>query len=138
MDQAVFHDILAPFYRQALTVNRGTDSTTVLERILADDFQSINGQEVKDKATLIKQVAVFWKLIPDLRWEPKDQVVEGPKAVVRAVATGTPVGSFMGIECDGSRSFCIDTTDIHEIQEGRIRRVWHLEDWATALRQLRG
>ena len=44
----------------------------------------------------------------------------------------------MGLEVDGSRSFRIDTIDIHALAGGRIQRVHHLEDWATAMRQLRG
>jgi len=131
--------IVAPFYRQALTVNTDSTPAAVLDRILAPDFQSINSQEVKDKATLINQVVFFWQLIPDLVWAPQDLVIgaDGRKVAVRAVATGTPKGKFMGLDCDGSRSFKIDTTDIHEIQNGQIIRVHHLEDWATALRQLK-
>jgi len=130
------HTVVAPFYKQALTVNTATTSTAVLEKILADDFQSINGQETKNKATLIKQVEHFWKLIPDLAWEPQDMVIGATKVAVRSVATGTPKGAFMGLELDGSRSFKIDTIDIHELASGRIVRVHHLEDWATAMRQL--
>lgn len=132
--------IVAPFYKQALTVNTETTSSAVLEKILADGFESVNSQGTKDKATLIAQVAGFWKLIPDLAWAPQDLVigVDGKKVVVRAVATGSPKGNFMGVGCDGSKSFKIDTTDIHEIENGQIVRVHHLEDWATAIKQLRG
>ena len=134
------HRIVSPFYRKALTVNTDSTPAAVLDRILAPDFQSINSQEVKDKVTLIKQVGFFWQLIPDLVWAPQDVVIgaDGKKVVVRAVATGTPKGNFMGLDCDGSRSFKIDTTDIHEVENGQIIRVHHLEDWATALRQLKG
>lgn len=128
--------IVAPFYKQALTVNTQVTSTAVLEKILADGFQSINSQETKSKAVLMKQVELFWKLIPDLKWEPQDIVVSGNKAVVRSIASGSPRGSFMGLELDGTRSFEIDTIDIHEIENGQIVRVHHLEDWATAIKQL--
>ncbi len=89
--------IVAPFCKQALTVNTETTSTAVLEKILADSFQSINSQEVKDKATLIKQVVFFWQLIPNLVWEPQDLVigVDGKKVVVRSVATGSPKGNVL-------------------------------------------
>ena len=102
------------------------------------NFQSVNSQGTKDKVTLIQQVAGFWKLIPDLAWVPQDLVigVDGKKVVVRAVATGSPKGSFMGMELDGSKSFTIDTTDIHEVENGQIVRVHHLEDWATGMKQL--
>lgn len=133
-----YQGILAPFYKQALTVNRETTAAAVLERVLADGFRSINGQEVKDKATLIRQLEFFWQLIPDLRWDPKDKVVEGNKAVIRSVASGSPNGDFMGLRLDGSKSFRIDTIDIHTIENGRIVEVYHLEDWTTAMRQLKG
>lgn len=45
--------------------------------------------------------------------------------------------NFMGMELDGSRSFKIDTTDIHDIESGQIVRVHHLEDWATGIKQLK-
>ena len=132
--------IIAPFYKQALTVNTATTPTAVLEEILAPGFRSINSQGTKDKATLMQQVAGFWKLIPNLVWEPKDLVigVDGKKVVVRAVATGSPKGNFMGMELDGSKSFKIDTTDIHEVENGKIVQVHHLEDWATGIKQLKG
>ncbi|MEH7829977.1 hypothetical protein [Gemmobacter denitrificans] len=44
----------------------------------------------------------------------------------------------MGLYCDGSWCFKIDMTDIHEVENGQIVRVHHLEDRATALRQLKG
>ena len=44
----------------------------------------------------------------------------------------------MGLPTDGTRSFKIDTIDIHELANGRVVRVYHLEDWATAMRQLSG
>lgn len=140
MTQDEVRSIIAPFYKQALTVNTQTTPAAVLETILADGFQSINSQGTKDKATLIQQVAGFWKLIPDLVWAPQDLVigVDGKKVVVRAVATGSPKGNFMGMALDGSKSFKIDTTDIHEIENGQIVRVHHLEDWATGVKQLKG
>ena len=108
----------------------------MLEKLLSDGFESINGQETKAKAALVKQVEFFWKLIPNLKWEPKDFLVDGNKVAVRSVASGSPKGSFMGLELDGTKSFKIDTTDIHEIENGQIVRVHHLEDWATAIKQL--
>jgi predicted ester cyclase len=134
------HAIVGAFYKQALTVNTATTPAAVLEFILANGFQSINSHETKDKATLIKQVSYFWQLIPNLVWEPVDVVAgdDGQKVVVRSVASGSPKGNFMGMELDGSKSFKIDTTDIHEIENGQIVRVHHLEDWATGMKQLRG
>jgi predicted ester cyclase len=128
--------IVVPLYTRALTVNRETTSTAVLRDLLADDFESIDSHERKTKAMLIGQVELFWKLIPDMTWEPQDVLVSGDRVVVRSVATGSPRGPFMGLRLDGSRSFRIDATDIHEVANGQIRRVHHLEGWAAALKQL--
>lgn len=130
--------LVAPFYRRALTVNRETSPTAVLEEILAPDFQSLSAQGSKSRDVLAAQIEGFWKLIPDLRWEPQELLLSGNKAVVRSVASGTPRGPFFGVETDGTRSFRIDTIDIHEVIDGRIARVHHVEDWASALKQLRG
>jgi predicted ester cyclase len=127
-----------PFYTKALTVNRETSSTAVLQQLLADDFQSVDSHERKNKETLIKQVEFFWKLIPNLKWEPQDVVVSGDKVVVRSVASGSPNGNFMGLALDGTKSFRIDTIDIHDVVRGQIARVYHLEGWAAALKQLGG
>lgn len=129
-------NIVVPFYTHALTVNTQTNSAAVLQKVLADGFQSINSQQVKGKAELIAQVEFFWKMIPDLKWEPQDIIVSGNKVVVRSIASGTPRGSFMGLAVDGSRSFRIDTIDIHELAGGQVIRVHHLEDWASAIKQL--
>ncbi len=43
----------------------------------------------------------------------------------------------MGLDLDGSKSFKIDTTDIDEIENGKIVQVHHLEDWAKGLKQLK-
>ncbi|MCI0345906.1 MAG: ester cyclase [Chloroflexi bacterium] len=129
---------VADFYRLALTVNLETEPGAALERCLAADFRSVNGQEIKDRATLARQLAFFWKLIPDLRWTPADVVSEGNRFVVRSVATGSPKGDFMGVACDGTKTFRIDTIDIHTVVDGKVAEVYHLEDWATAIRQLSG
>jgi predicted ester cyclase len=131
-------DTLIEFYTKVLTVNAETSVEEALERILADDFRSVNGQETKDKATLIRQVEFFWKLIQDLKWEPRERIVEDNKVVVHSAASGSPKGDFMGLTLDGGKSFKIDTIDIHTVENGQIKEIYHLEDWAPAIRQLKG
>ena len=128
---------LTAFYRKALTVNTETQPGAVLYRVLADDFMSVNSKGSKPKAALMAQVEGFWKLIPNLKWEPQEMVVSGAKHVVRSIATGNPVGEFMGLTLDGSRAFLIDTIDIHTLENGQIKSVYHLEDWATGIAQLK-
>jgi len=130
-------EALVAFYKNALTVNTETTPTTVLTEVLADDFISSGSVESKGKPALMGQVEHFWKLIPDLKWEPQDIIHEGNKFVVRSLVTGTPNGDFMGTPTDGSKSFRIMTIDIHQIENGKLTTVHHLEDWGTAMKQLK-
>ena len=62
---------------------------------------------------------------------------DGNRFVVRSRATGTPVGPMFGVDGQG-RGFDILAIDIHTVEDGKIVRSYHVEDWATALRQLSG
>ena len=64
-------------------------------------------------------------------------IQEGNKVVVRSRATGTPQGSFFGVDGQG-KSFDILTIDIHTFKNGKIVSSHHVEDWAAALQQLSG
>ena len=125
------------FYDRCLTVNGSTDVPAVMGGLLADGFQSINAGETKSKAQLIGQVQGFWKLIPNLKWEVQEMLQDGNKVVVRSLASGSPKGDFMGMSLDGSRSFKIMTIDIHTVENGQLTTVHHLEEWTTALKQLK-
>jgi len=131
-------DALISFYRKGLTVNTETTPAQILSSVLADNFVSYGTEESKGKAQLIGQLEFFWKLVPDLKWEPQDLIQDGNKFVVRSLATGTPKGDFMGLPTDGTKSFTMMTIDIHKIENGQIVEVHHLEDWGTAMKQLKG
>lgn len=130
--------ILENFYHKALTVNTETTPEAVLQPIFATDLISYGSVDSKTGNELIGMLGFFWKLIPDLKWEIQQIVAEGNQYVVRSKATGTPNGDFMGLPTDGSKSFEIMTIDIHTIENGMITKIYHIEDWATAMRQLKG
>lgn len=130
-------EIVLPFYTRCLSVNNTTDVKLVMSELLTDDFQSLNSSETKSKTQLIGQIQYFWKLIPDLKWEPQEILQDGNKIIVRSIATGTPNGDFMGLITNGSKSFRIMTIDIHTVDNGQIRLVHHIEEWATAMKQLK-
>jgi steroid delta-isomerase-like uncharacterized protein len=129
--------LVATFYNDCLTVNETTNTNEVLEKLLADDFQSINAKESKGKTQLIGQVAGFWKLMPDMKWEIKDMVQEGNQVVVRSEFSASPKGNFMGMDLDGSKTFKTMAMDMHTIENGQIKTVYHVEEWSTAIAQLK-
>ena len=131
-------NVVLPFYTKCLTVNLGTNVADEMDKILADDFQSLNTKETKDKAQLIGQIQFFWKLVPDLKWEPQEVLQESNKVVVRSLASGTPNGDFMGLATNGTKSFSMMSIDIHTVENGQIKTVHHIEEWGTAMAQLKG
>lgn len=62
---------------------------------------------------------------------------DGNRVIVRSIASGSPRGDFMGMSMDGSKSFKVMTIDIHTVEGSQVKQVYHLEDWATAIKQLK-
>ena len=133
-----FKELVRPLYTDGFSVKRNADPSVVMNRLLGDNFQSVGSLDTKGKDELIGQIQFFWRLVPDLKWEVQDMRQDGNMVIVRSIASGSPKGEFMGMTLDGSKSFKIMTIDIHSIENGKITQVYHLEDWATAIQQLKG
>lgn len=131
-------DLVKAFYTDCLTVNNHANAASVMGDLLAEDFQSINAKETKGKTVMIGQIQYFWKLIPDLKWVPQEILQDGNKIIVRSVFSGSPKGDFMGLTLDGTKSFSSMSIDIHTIENGQIKMVYHQEEWTTAIAQLKG
>jgi steroid delta-isomerase-like uncharacterized protein len=109
----------------------------LLEKILAPSWIDIpspptapHGPGVA-KATMAMLTSAF----PDFDIRVEDIIQEGNKVVVRSTITGTQRQAFAGLPATG-RSMKIQAVDIHEIENGKIVRTWHTEDWMTGLREL--
>lgn len=126
---------VAPFY-EMLNQPATKDLKALSEQTLSPDWKSYSSEtDFKGRDAFVAQAGGFGKLIPDLRWEIKDVMVDGNRIIVRSEASGTPVGPLFGVPPSG-KSFKIMTIDIHTIKEGKAIAAYHVEDWAGALRQL--
>lgn len=130
-------DVIMTFYNKALTVNSETRPTEALTPHFAEGYESSGSVESKNAEQLMGQLEFFWKIIPDLKWEPQQVINDGNVFVVRSIASGTPNGDFMGLPTDGTKSFKIMTIDIHTMRDGKIASTHHIEDWPTAMKQLK-
>ncbi len=130
-------EAIKAFYEKALTVNTETRPTQVLSPLFADGYKSSSSVDSKVPEQLMGQLEFFWKIIPDLTWTPQQIVNEGDVYVVRSIATGSPNGDFMGVPTDGSKSFKILTIDMHTMKDGKFVSTHHVEDWVTAMKQLK-
>ena len=126
---------VAPFY-EMLNQPATKDLKALSEQALSPDWKSYSSEtDFKGRDGFVAQVGGFGKLIPDLKWDIKDVLVDGNRIIVRSEASGTPVAPFFGVPPSG-KSFKIMTIDIHTIKDGKAITAHHVEDWASALRQL--
>lgn len=126
---------IAPFY-EMLNQPATKDVKALSEQALSPDWKSYSSEtEFKGRDGFVAQVGGFGKLIPDLKWDIKDVMVDGNRIIVRSEASGTPVVPFFGVPPSG-KSFKIMTIDIHTIKDGKAITAHHVEDWAGAIRQL--
>ncbi len=134
VDQA--RAVVAPFY-DSLNQPASKDVRALIEGIASPEWRSFAGEGVsKGRDEFIQQVMGFGKLIPDLSWDIKEVFVDGDRVIVRSEARGGPAGDFMGVPAAGKR-FAVMTIDIHTVAAGKLIRAHHVEDWASAIRQLK-
>jgi predicted ester cyclase len=135
VDQAV--EIVRPIYN-ALTAASPGDVRVHLESGTTKDWQNCGSTNACDgrEATVTRWSARIAKA-PDFRFEIRDVVTMGNRIVVRSEAQGTPVGELIGVAQSG-RTFRIMTIDIHEVEDGKVSRTYHVEDWSRAAWQLIG
>src|SRR5882672_3283245 len=131
--------IIAPWYSLFNIAGRG-DVKAIHEQVLAADYESCSGYlpgECWGRDTSIKVVSNFANTIPDMKFEIKEVLVAGDRAIVRGEVTGTPAGELFGVPHTG-KSFRMMAIDIQTIKDGKITKTFHMENWLSALRQLRG
>jgi hypothetical protein len=130
--------IIAPWYKLFNLPVQG-DMKTLQEEILTPDYQSCSGylpSECWGRDASIKIVGGFATSIPDLKFQIEEVLVAGDRVIVRGEITGTPAGALFGVPHTG-KSFRIMAVDIQTIHDGKISKTYHMENWLSALGQLR-
>jgi predicted ester cyclase len=130
--------IVESFYANVLSKTASPELEPNLERVLAPGWESIGDYSgaKKSREQFLGQLRGFGRLIPDLAWKVEELIESPDRIVARGRASGTPVGELFGVPPSGKR-FEIMSIDVHTVEGGQIVRTHHVEDWATALRQLR-
>jgi ketosteroid isomerase-like protein len=129
---------IAPWYSLFNLPIRG-DVKTLHEQVLTAEYESCGGYlptECWGRDASIKVVGNFANSIPDMKFEIKEVLVAGDRVIVRGEVSGTPAGDLFGVPHTG-KSFRIMAIDIQTIKDGKIARTYHLENWLSALGQLR-
>jgi len=130
--------VISPWYSVFNVATRG-DVKTIQEQVLTADYESCAGYlpgECWGRETSIKVVGNFAKSIPDMKFEIREVIVAGDRVIVRGEVTGTPAGELFSVPHTG-QSFKIMAIDIQTIKDGKIAKTYHMENWLSALGQLR-
>ncbi len=126
---------LVPFYK-ALNAENVKDAPELVKQSTAPDWMTCRGNNLcNTRDEVMASIGQRLKAIPDLKWEIKEVLVAGDRAIVRGEATGTPAGELMGTPTNG-KSFKLMSIDVHTIEGGKITRTYHVEDWQGAFRQV--
>jgi ketosteroid isomerase-like protein len=131
-------EIIAPWYSLFNVATRG-DVAAIQEQVLTADYESCSGYlpgECWGRETSIKVVSNFSNSIPNMKFDIKEVLVSGDRVIVRGEVTGTPAGELFGAPHTG-KSFRIMAIDIQTIRDGKINKTFHMENWLSALGQLR-
>jgi predicted ester cyclase len=73
---------------------------------------------------------------PGLTFAIKEVLVAGDRIVVRGEVAGMPSGDLFGVPHSG-KSFRIMAVDIQTVRDGKIAKTYHMENWLSAIGQLR-
>jgi predicted ester cyclase len=130
-------DVVEALYTRVLGATTAEDLPARIEGVLSADWQSVGDYKspVKTRDQFLAQLRHLGAVVPDLTWRLEEILQVENRFVVRGCATATPIGLFLGVAPTG-RSFEIMAIDIHTVENGRIVKSYHVEDWLGAVGQL--
>jgi predicted ester cyclase len=131
--------VVESFYKLLLSGTTSVDLQERMNEVLSPAWESYGGygQPAKTRAQFLAQLQGTGTVVPNLVWKVEEVLQEGNRFVVRGRATATPVRAFLGVE-PSNRSFEIMSIDIHTVENHKIVKSYHVEDWHAAIEQLQG
>ena len=127
--------IIEPFYNLFRADKRDWEKGMAC---LSDDWKSYDGNfTYRNKADTRVFLEHLFAGVPNINVVNLQVAVEGDWIAVRSEITGTPSGEFFGVPHSG-RSFGIMAVDFNHYKDGKLTELYHCENWAIAVAQLRG
>lgn len=138
MSEAQARALIAPWYSQ-FNQPVQADIRAIQEQVLSADYESCAGYlpgECWGREASIKIISGFAKSMPDMKFDIKEVLVAGDRIIVRGELSATPAGDLFGVPHTG-KSFRVMAVDIQTVKDGKIVKTFHMENWLSALGQLR-
>lgn len=109
----------------------------LLDQAVTEDWQDIPlapGQ-APGREGMKPLIRGFSAAFPDARITVHEVIGAAGKAAVRAEITGTHQGEWFGVKPTG-KAFVLPIHEFHHVENGRVTKTWHMEDWFGWLHQM--
>ncbi len=108
-----------------------------IDQVLSADFVEHSAPPgfASNRAGVKEMFGAFLAAFPDMHLRIDDVIVEGDKVVMRATATGTHKGPFMGIPAT-NKSFSINEIHIVQVRGEQCVAHWGVVDMVAMMRQI--
>ena len=107
--------------------------------VLADDYEQVPPQTPDTEPGIDNFLQAFMEgmgtMFSDITGEATNVLVDGDYVFVRGEYTATHTGEAFGIPATGAKVH-FDAFDLHHLQDGKIRKTWHLENFMSIYTQL--
>lgn len=128
--------ITAPLY-DALNQPSKKDVSALLAQATLPEYRSYHtNEDYLSREQLTDVFSNMGAAVPDLRWSVRDIQVFRDQIVVRGEASGTPTKEFWGARPTG-KGFKTMALDVFTVRNGKLASAYHVENWMTALQQVR-
>ena len=127
-------DAIAGLYQLFLT----GDPSRVHD-VLAEDYEQLPPQTPDTQPGIDNFMQAFMEgmgsMFSDMSGEATHVLVDGDYVFVRGEYTATHTGEAFGIAATGAKVH-FDAYDLHHVQDGKITKTWHLENFMSIYTQL--
>ena len=107
--------------------------------VLADDYEQLPPQTPDTEPGIDNFMKAYMEgmgsMFSDITGEATHVLVDGDYVFVRGEYTATHTGEAWGIPATGAKVH-FDASDLHHIQDGKIVKTWHLENFMSIYNQL--
>jgi predicted ester cyclase len=103
--------------------------------LIVGDELTHNGQRMNRQQWWEGPVGQHLAAVPDQTWTIEDMVIAGDRIAVRYQDSGTPTGSWIGLDPTGARISFREYV-FYTVSGGRITEVWSVFDSEAVRRQL--
>ena len=127
-------DAIAGLYQLFL----GGDPSKIND-VLADTYEQVPPQTPETEPGIDNFMQGFMEgmgsMFSDISGEVTHVLVDGDYVFVRGEYTATHTGEAWGIAATGTKVH-FDASDLHHVQNGKILKTWHLENFMSIYTQL--